>query len=249
VLQGLSFVADLPREHTSPYPLPSDVSCITELARAQIGLTGYMPQSPPAAYLTLTLKALGFGTFNSNLLTIPSSVLFIINLLLVTQLSRKANERSLVGSIGNLWTIPLLVALAVLPDDTAAWSRYVILTLLLGYPYVHAIVVGWTSWTAGSVRLRTVSAACYNVCVQAGNVISSHIYQPGDAPYYHQGNRVLIGIAVWNVFLFAGTKGFYMWVNRRRAAVWDKMTSEEKAHYLATTEQKGNKRLDFRFVH
>jgi hypothetical protein len=44
-----------------------------------IGLLSYVPATPPAVYLTLTLKNLGFGTFNSNLLTIPSSILFIIN--------------------------------------------------------------------------------------------------------------------------------------------------------------------------
>lgn len=88
------------------------------------------------------------------------------------------------------------------------------------------------------MRLRTVSAACYNVCVQAGTVISTHIYQPSDAPYYHYGNRVLIGIAVYNVFLFAGTKVFYVWVNKRRATKWDAMTGEERAHYLATTTDK-----------
>lgn len=44
-----------------------------------IGLLAYVPATPPAVYLTLTLKSLGFGTFNSNLLTIPSQVLFIIN--------------------------------------------------------------------------------------------------------------------------------------------------------------------------
>jgi hypothetical protein len=44
-----------------------------------IGLLSFIPMAPPASYLTLTLKNLGFGTFNSNLLTIPGSVLFIIN--------------------------------------------------------------------------------------------------------------------------------------------------------------------------
>lgn len=44
-----------------------------------IGLLAYVPMGPPTAYLTLTLQSLGFGTFNSNLLTIPSSVLFILN--------------------------------------------------------------------------------------------------------------------------------------------------------------------------
>jgi MFS family permease len=44
-----------------------------------IGLLSFIPMAPPAGYLTLTLKNLGFGTFNSNLLTIPGSVLFMIN--------------------------------------------------------------------------------------------------------------------------------------------------------------------------
>ena len=43
-----------------------------------IGLTFLIPFTPPTAYLTLTLKNLGFNTFQTNLLTIPSSVIFII---------------------------------------------------------------------------------------------------------------------------------------------------------------------------
>ncbi|KAL7619530.1 hypothetical protein AAE478_010070 [Parahypoxylon ruwenzoriense] len=37
-----------------------------------IGLWAYVPQSPPKTYVTLTLRSLGFSTFNTNLLTIPA---------------------------------------------------------------------------------------------------------------------------------------------------------------------------------
>ena len=40
-----------------------------------IGLVAYIPASPVQGYLTLSLKRLGFTTFNSNMLTIPSAVL------------------------------------------------------------------------------------------------------------------------------------------------------------------------------
>lgn len=43
-----------------------------------IGPTWLIPFTPPTAYLTLTLRSLGFNTFQTNLLTIPSSVIFII---------------------------------------------------------------------------------------------------------------------------------------------------------------------------
>ncbi len=37
-----------------------------------IGLIGYIPQSPPEYYITLTLRSIGFDAFTTNLLTIPA---------------------------------------------------------------------------------------------------------------------------------------------------------------------------------
>lgn len=45
-----------------------------------------MPASPINQYLTLTLRALGFDTFNSNLLSIPTQVWTIFNMLIFTWL-------------------------------------------------------------------------------------------------------------------------------------------------------------------
>lgn len=40
-----------------------------------LGLVFQVPATPESNYLTLTLKGLGFDTFQTNLLTIPSTVL------------------------------------------------------------------------------------------------------------------------------------------------------------------------------
>lgn len=97
---------------------------------------------------------------------------------------------------------------------------------------------------------RTVNASLYNMFVQASAIISSNIYRADDAPQYKRGNRVLVAICVVNiVVLYPGTKVYYMWRNRQRAKVWDAMTGEEKATYLETTTDVGNRRLDFRFAH
>lgn len=45
------------------------------------GLTWSIPTTPITAYLTLNLKALGFDTFQTNLLTIPAYVLYLGQLL------------------------------------------------------------------------------------------------------------------------------------------------------------------------
>jgi len=110
------------------------------------------------------------------------------------------------------------------------------------------MLVALTSRNAASVRTRTVGSSLYNMAVQASNVISSQIYRTNDSPLYRRGNKVLLGIAAYNATLFVGTKIFYVWKNNKRDQIWYSMTEEERIHYLATTEDKGNKRLDFRFA-
>ena len=116
-------------------------------------------------------------------------------------------------------------------------------------PYFHTVFVAITSRNAGSVRTRTVASALYNMCVQASNVIGINIYRTKDEPYYFTGNKVLIGIACYNLLLLVATKFFYVTINKRGAAKWDAMSKEEKEYYLIHTNDKGNKRLDFRFSH
>lgn len=214
-----------------------------------VGLSWTIPTTPPQAYITLTCKALGFNVFETNLLTIPAYTLFILQLLFWTWVSEKINQRLLLGVISQLWALPLLVALVTLPPTFGGsnWAKWVLSTLLVGYPYVHAILVALTSRNAGSVRTRTVGSSLYNMAVQLSNIIASQIYRNDDKPYYYRGNKVLLGILAWNVVAFIGAKIYYERKNAQRDAIWFAMSREERVHYLKTTTDSGNKRLDFRF--
>ncbi|OAL18908.1 hypothetical protein AYO22_10237 [Fonsecaea multimorphosa] len=217
-----------------------------------IGLSFLIPNYPVTQYLSLILKQ-SFGRFEVNMLTIPSYVLFIINLLAFTWLSEKTNQRFLVALLSQIWCMPLLIASELLPGEASRWVKYALATLLVGAPYVHAIHVGITSRNAGSVRTRTVASALYNMFVQASNIIGSNVKISSpltdDAPLYRRGYKVLIGICAYNVVLFLLAKWFYVWRNKVRERKWDSMTEEEQRHYLATTTDKGNKMLTFRFAH
>ncbi|MCJ1380589.1 hypothetical protein MMC17_003697 [Xylographa soralifera] len=215
-----------------------------------LGLSWQIPATPATNYLTLILKSLDFGTFTTNLLTIPSYCLFFIQLIFLTWLSEKINNRFLIIFFCQIWMLPLLVALEVLPGGSAYnWSRYALNALLVGYPYIHAIIVAMTSRNAGSVRTRTVGSALYNMCVQTGSIISSNIYRTADSPLYRTGNKVLLGLVVYNMILIISMKVYYMRRNAIREKKWGAMSEREKSIYLATTTDKGNKRLDFRFAH
>jgi hypothetical protein len=223
-----------------------------------IGLTWVIPVQPMTSYLTLQLKSLGFGTFETNLLTvcvhhiiyvaransnkIPAYVIFIIQLLFWTWISEKVNDRFLVGLVSQIWPFPLLIALEFLAPSASHWVRYVLAIMVVGHPYVHAILVAVTSRNAGTVRTRTVATALYNMTVQVSTIISQNIYREDDKPLYRRGNKVLICICAYNIVLFVATKIFYVSVNKKRDGIWSSMSREDKETYLQTTEDKGNKR-------
>ena len=121
-----------------------------------IGLVFQLPTGPPDNYLTLILRSIGFGTFDSNLLTIPTQVIGAITvsvthatqyqsnqalsltkpyqMLLLTYFSEIWNERSFMAIVGQIWVLPNLIALLALPDKASPWARFTILTVLLSFP-------------------------------------------------------------------------------------------------------------------
>ncbi|KAL8711942.1 MAG: hypothetical protein Q9220_003638 [cf. Caloplaca sp. 1 TL-2023] len=208
-----------------------------------LGLSWTIPNQTANAYLTLILRSLKFDTFETNLLTIPAYVIFITQMIFLAWISERINNRYLIILYCQIWLLPITIALEVLPGGQAyAWSRYVLNTMLVGFPYVHPIIVAMTSRNAGSVRTRTVGSALYNMCVQASNVISSNIYRNPDKPLYRTGNKVLLGLIAWNITLIVASKIYYHTRNKRRDRIWQAMTEAEKAHYLQTTKDEGNKR-------
>ncbi|EOD43958.1 putative allantoate permease protein [Neofusicoccum parvum UCRNP2] len=214
-----------------------------------VGLTTYIPPNPPQNYLSFILRQMGFSTFKANLLTIPSQFLFGVNLLIISRISEWLNERALVSATSNIWIFPWLVALVSMGASASPWVRYALLTGLLSYPYCHAILVAWNSKNSNTVRTRAVSAALYNMFVQAGNIVGSNIYREDDRPLYQRGNKILLGICCFNIVLFVVVKYYYVNKNQRREKAWAKLTGEEKIEYIHNTKDEGAKRLDFRFSH
>ena len=131
-----------------------------------------MPSHPMAAYLTLILRdTAGFGTFQTNLLTIPAYVLFICTAIFFPWLTEKLNERFLLAIISQIWVLPCLIALEVLPKERSEWATYVLSILVFAEPYFHPVMVAITSRNAGSVRTRTVASALYNMHVQVSEML------------------------------------------------------------------------------
>ena len=120
----------------------------------------------------------------------------------ITYLAEIISSLTWVSVTGQIWALPFLIYLnAVDTGGISRWVMYALITLLLGYPSgefcvkddlrcwrgnantlplpAHPIQVGWNSRNSNTVRSRTVSAACYNMFVQASATIASNIYRKG----------------------------------------------------------------------
>ncbi|KAK3337616.1 major facilitator superfamily domain-containing protein [Cercophora scortea] len=214
-----------------------------------LGVMSNIPFSTPNIYLTLSLKDLGFTTFQTNLLVIPSQLLHVLNMIILTYLSEAISQLSLVAVIPQIWSIPFLLWLRFADtSEVSKWTTWLVMSIFLGNPYAHPIQVGWVSRNANTVRSRSVGSAMYNMCVQGGGIIAANIYRQDDAPAYHRGNSVLLTVVGLNITVYLSTKVYYTMRNRQRDRIWDRMSESERFEYLATTHDSGNKRLDFRFA-
>jgi len=93
--------------------------------------------------LGYSLRSLGFETFQTNLLVIPSQIGHIIAMLGLTRLSERTKKLSFTAILSQLWTLPFLLAIYALdPSRTNKWVIWAVLTLLLSYPNPHAIQAG-----------------------------------------------------------------------------------------------------------
>lgn len=206
--------------------------------------------TPVQNYLTLTLKKLGFSTFRTNALAIPFNILIIITMVTTGYLSEIFNQRALAIAITPIWCLVGLFPLRFWPGaQKNIWGTYGLLTFLLGHAQIWPISITWCSHNSNGVRSRAVSAAIVNMFSQSGSLIAANIYRKDDAPLYKRGNSQLIGVAFGALAMTIIAKFYYIYRNNQRDKAWNSMTLSEQKEYITTTTDKGNKRLDFRFVH
>ena len=100
-----------------------------------LGLTFQTPMSTPSNYLTLSLRRFGFGTFNTNLLVIPSKIFHVMNMLCVTYAAEIFGELTFTAMIGQIWALPAIVLINVIDiNKVNKWIAWGIMTVLLSYP-------------------------------------------------------------------------------------------------------------------
>ena len=89
-----------------------------------------VPVGPPQTYLTLSLRNLGFSTTETTLLSIPSAVIGMINMVACAYFSEIIDSRVFATVILQLWALPLLIALYTFTGTTSQWAYFAVVRRL-----------------------------------------------------------------------------------------------------------------------
>ncbi|KAJ5674817.1 major facilitator superfamily domain-containing protein [Penicillium maclennaniae] len=165
-----------------------------------------IPTSSPKTYLTLSLKAIGFSTFQTTLLIIQVTVFASINLLLVTELTERIHQISLIGLLTQVWSLPLLIVLYTSAGNLTEWGLYDVTIVLLGWPS-STCCLGWMVFSneqfGSDPSYQCCTVQSYHLVV---GIASSNIYRSDDNPLYHRGNGQLVAIDVATILVYALAK-------------------------------------------
>ncbi|KAG9947399.1 MFS general substrate transporter, partial [Aureobasidium melanogenum] len=208
----------------------------------------YIPKSPVSQYLVLNLRQLGFSRFESTVLTIPSDVLRVVTVLALTRSSGHFKEKAFHCTIPTCIEIPLFATLLLLPSHGYAWARFAVLTLIIGAPNSHPIMVSWISCNSFDPKKRGIAIALFGTIHEIGSVAAAQIYREKDKPYYYVGNKVLISICAASVVVILSHREVLRHLNRKKSKAWEELSEIEQRDYdRVQGHNVGNKSLTFTF--
>jgi sugar phosphate permease len=213
-----------------------------------IGLTPIVPLS---TYLPTIIKSYGFDVYAANALTAPGYILAFITMTINTSHSDKKGPtaRALHGIFGAVWLTVGFILLRFLPDDTNKWLLLTVVLFTTSWPLTHPLNISWMTENMAPLGKRTVASGLIIGFANIFAVWASQIYRAEDAPKFRNGNTVNVAVCILAVLLWIGLRQYYINANKKRDALWNVKSKEEKEFYLATTADLGNKRLDFRYAY
>ncbi|KAK9234209.1 major facilitator superfamily domain-containing protein [Lipomyces kononenkoae] len=211
-----------------------------------LGFVAFVPSQTASYYLTITLRQLGFTGLVTNLLTIPYAIINVIMTIGFSRLSDKYGVKWVFCLLSAIWVFTPQLLLEIIPDESSRWLRFALITLILGYPFYHPILFSWISSNANNTERRSLAFGIYSMSVQCGNIFAANVYRESDAPYYHLGNGILIGLNVLSMILILAIRQYYVVENRRREKLWDELDEKEKQEYIELSKDLGNQQLCFK---
>ncbi|KAJ3285558.1 hypothetical protein HDU79_007239 [Rhizoclosmatium sp. JEL0117] len=198
-------------------------------------------------YLPIIINSFGFNVYVANALTAPNAIFGCITMITLARHSDKTGERGFYGVFANTWLLIGFLLLEFLPDNSAMGVLYFVTFVISGAPSVHPLNIAWMTENTAPIGKRTVASGLIIGFANIYGTYAAQFYQANDAPRFHVGNFIIIGFLIATIFLWLNQRFLYVRLNKKRAAIWNAKSEDEKADYNATTKDRGSNRLDFVF--
>ncbi|KAK3496344.1 MFS general substrate transporter [Neurospora crassa] len=138
----------------------------------------------------------------------------------VTVLIAFASDRLKLRGVMMLFTLPIaIVGYAVIANVASAHVRFAMTSLMaIGmYSSIPCILVWNTNNSAGHYK-RATTSALQLIIGNAGGFVATFVYPPRDAPLYHRGHTILLGLLVYAWFAVLANVLWCNKVNKDKAA-------------------------------
>ena len=177
-----------------------------------IQFCGLTPVFCISSFLPSIIKGMGFENVMAQLLTVPPYLVASIIQVFSSWLTGRLKERSnhllvflLIGITGFLYLIlsKKVLYVGAFMACTGVFSS-------------NALILPWATSNIGGKTKRAVAIALIAASGGIGGVVSGQIYRDANAPYYHQGHAIMLGIMSCNFILVLLLKLLLKHENRRR---------------------------------
>ncbi|KAJ7582649.1 major facilitator superfamily domain-containing protein [Mycena floridula] len=168
----------------------------------------------------LILAGIGFDKYKTSLLTMPFGAVQIIVIFGASWVAYNWKVKSIV--LGGL-ILPCIAGLTMLYalDRTKVGTApllvaYYLLAFLFG---ANPLLVSWISANTAGVTKKASSVlfAIYNAAVGAGNIIGPLLFKESDAPRYHDGLKICMGLFVTLFGCICLQASIFIVLNRSKA--------------------------------
>lgn len=217
-----------------------------------ISLLAFIPFDTYETYLLLCIRQ--FSGINDSIarysFRMPWRILHMVLLVLITKVSEKLKERTIISLVFPLWQLPLLGVMTWWSGTVyEEWESALVVSLALAAPNIIAILQSWVSRNSASTGKRAISAAIFMMFIDAGYMASSVVYKTSQLPTLKDGNLSLFIIMLVLVVLMVLTKVYYVVRNKMKKNKWNKLSEREQMSYLETKGWKDNKTGFYQLAH
>ncbi|KAI3391178.1 hypothetical protein diail_7783 [Diaporthe ilicicola] len=183
-----------------------------------ISLFTLIVNGPTSSFVPIIIKGMGYGTFESLLLTMPAGAVLFFEILGISYLAiKKPGWRCWIAIACQPFSTLAALLLWLLPRSNRGGLLYAAITIGVGIPGYVLVLSTQLANTAGYTKRATSSAGMY-VAYCIGNIIGPLVFREQDAPRYKPGFIIVVASTLASALLLLIYRYVCLSHNRRRDA-------------------------------